>query len=260
MIKYGIIYKITNNINNKVYIGQTTKKNGFDDRYGSGVEKNSHNIHLKRSISKYGIDNFKIDKELDCAYSLEELNEKEIEYIKYYHSNDPKYGYNIRSGGDNTGKIKGKYKADILIRQGLSVFCKNTCEIFLSVKDASEKYNIGRISIKHQCEGNKHRKEKFYNKELNEYMEFEYYDVENKELKKGHKKIPVICVTTGERFVSVAEASRYFGIDGNTLGSLLRRNKKKTTRNNVLEFMYLYDYIIEYYGEMFSLDNSIATI
>lgn len=30
---YGVIYKITNTINNKVYIGQTTQNKGFDRRY-----------------------------------------------------------------------------------------------------------------------------------------------------------------------------------------------------------------------------------
>lgn len=48
---YGYIYIITNTVNNKVYIGQTTI--GFDKRYKGSI-KNTHNEHLKRAIEKYG--------------------------------------------------------------------------------------------------------------------------------------------------------------------------------------------------------------
>lgn len=249
--KYGVIYKITNTINNKVYIGQTTRS--FNIRYHNNIKKYT-NIYLKRSIDKYGIDNFLIEEEFDIAYSKEELNEKEKKYIKLYNSNDNNFGYNLKSGGDNIGKIKGKYKTDILLRQGVPIFCKTTCEIFLSIKDASDKYDIGSFSIRNQCKGNSYRKETFYNKELNEYMEFQYYDI-NIYLKKGAKKIPVICVTTGQKFYSIAEAGRFFNINQNTLNSALRRDKK--IKSSGLEFMYLYDYTCKNYGKMASLKNSI---
>ena len=73
---YGIIYKIENIINHKVYIGQTSQKRGFKDRYcrkGQGIERvynsylyeqkhnRSYNIHLFRAIEKYGFDAFVID-------------------------------------------------------------------------------------------------------------------------------------------------------------------------------------------------------
>ena len=247
--KYGVIYKITNTINNKVYIGQTTRS--FNIRYHNNIKKYT-NVYLKRSIDKYGIDNFLIEEEFDTAYSKEELNEKEKKYIELFNSNDYNYGYNLKSGGDNIGKIKGKYKADILLRQGVPIFCENTCEIFLSIKDASDKYNIGTHSIANQCKGKSYKKEMFYNKYLNEYMEFQYYDV-GIHLRKGAKKIPVICVTTGQKFYSIAEASRFFNINQNTLNSALRRDKR--IKSSELEFMYLYDYTCENYGKMASLNR-----
>ena len=64
-----VIYKITNLINNKVYIGKTISDRL--DYFGSG-------IIIKNSIKKYGIENFK--KEIiDETLSVKELNEKEIE-------------------------------------------------------------------------------------------------------------------------------------------------------------------------------------
>ena len=92
MNRYGIIYKITNKLNNKVYIGQTTRKLGFDRRYSYNLYRNTKNAHLKSSIDKYGIDNFEINKMFDVAYSKEELDEKEKYWIKYY---KPEYNQTI---------------------------------------------------------------------------------------------------------------------------------------------------------------------
>ena len=89
-MKQRVIYKITNNINEKIYIGKdsSNKKN----YYGSGEA-------IKNSIKKYGKDNF--SKEIiDYAVSLEELNNKEIYWIKFYNSMNPKIGYNRSSGGE----------------------------------------------------------------------------------------------------------------------------------------------------------------
>jgi len=111
---YGIIYRITNKINNKVYIGQTVYD--FDKRYCNNLVRCTHNNHLKSSIIKYGIDNFKIDKEIDKAFSKEELNDKEIYWIKFYNCMKPN-GYNLCEGGGNTKgyhhteETKAKFRA-----------------------------------------------------------------------------------------------------------------------------------------------------
>lgn len=96
---YGVIYKITNKINGKVYIGKTENKLGFNGRYGNDLYKYTHNEHIRNSIKKYGIENFEIIPEFDTAFSREELYKKEEEYILFYKSYIPKYGFNKTMGG-----------------------------------------------------------------------------------------------------------------------------------------------------------------
>lgn len=101
-----VIYQVTNLINNKKYIGQTT--NSFNQRYkggkGIGAERiltsKRGNIPLTRSIEKYGHDNFKVEIVERCA-SINELNEREAYYIELYDLTTKEKGYNLKGGGEN---------------------------------------------------------------------------------------------------------------------------------------------------------------
>lgn len=110
MKKYGIIYKITNKINGKAYIGQTIRKNPMI-RINSHFQKfqpRGHNKYLFRSICKYGKSNFKIEL-LYTAFDKEELNDSEILLIKFHNTISPK-GYNLKEGGNQGGKCKESTK------------------------------------------------------------------------------------------------------------------------------------------------------
>lgn len=96
---YGIIYKIENKINNKVYIGQTTLT--FKERYRGGKWwLQSHNKHLKSSAEKYGYKKFEVSI-IDYSFSKDEIDIKESIYIDLYKSNNRFYGYNNKTGGAN---------------------------------------------------------------------------------------------------------------------------------------------------------------
>jgi group I intron endonuclease len=125
---YGVIYKITNLVNGKVYIGQTTKEKGFDERYsakGNYIEKvykyhkwkkeakYPYNKHLLNSIEKYGFDFFKVNKILDIAFSKEELNIKEKCWISIYDSF--KNGYNETTGGGDANTFLNKTEEEMNI-------------------------------------------------------------------------------------------------------------------------------------------------
>ena len=94
-----IIYKITNRVNNKVYIGLTTET--LQKRWSGHLQVyKTCERHLYQSMRKYGIDNFTIE-EIDKADSFDELGELERKYIKEYNSQNPEKGYNITAGGES---------------------------------------------------------------------------------------------------------------------------------------------------------------
>lgn len=100
----GFIYKITNKINNKIYIGQTTVKRPTD-RYSKHryvarhIEKEKSVSALHRAMNKDGVDNFSFEIIEEVENSL--LNQEEMKYIQLYNSLVPN-GYNLTLGGDGT--------------------------------------------------------------------------------------------------------------------------------------------------------------
>jgi len=104
-----IIYKITNKINNKIYIGQTVKS--LKLRWKQHCNGNRHSLALSNAIKKYGIDGFNIEI-VDFAENLEELNKKEEEYINKFNSLAPN-GYNLMTGG-----IRPKFSEESKKRMG----------------------------------------------------------------------------------------------------------------------------------------------
>lgn len=91
-----IIYTFKNKVNGKVYVGQTCRT--FKERMGEHLRHKD--TTLGKALAKYGIDNFEY-KIIDEAETIEELNEKEIFWIKKLNSMAPN-GYNLCEGGDNT--------------------------------------------------------------------------------------------------------------------------------------------------------------
>ena len=95
-----LIYKITNRINGKVYIGQTTRP--LTVRWKQHCNPaNTNCIALHRAIQKYGKENFTVEQ-IDVACDIDELNEKEIYWIKFYDSVNSEKGYNLKVGGEHT--------------------------------------------------------------------------------------------------------------------------------------------------------------
>lgn len=96
------IYKITNQINNKIYIGQSRDIARRWNRHRNGPfnpNNNQYECPLYRAIRKYGIENFTFEVIEEC--DIEFLNEREKYWIAYYNSFDTMNGYNLTAGGEN---------------------------------------------------------------------------------------------------------------------------------------------------------------
>jgi hypothetical protein len=105
-MKYGFIYIITNNLNNKKYIGMRKYSKGWETYMGSSKP-------LLNDINLYGIENFKREIIEECN-SKEELQEREIFFLNknkvlendlFYNQSIPHKDFRIKG---NTNNTKGK--------------------------------------------------------------------------------------------------------------------------------------------------------
>lgn len=94
-----IIYRILNRINGKSYVGQSTASR-FSLRYSGGRWwEITHNILLKRSVKKYGLQAFEVQILEANVESKERLDELERHYALQFDTYAPK-GYNLRGCGE----------------------------------------------------------------------------------------------------------------------------------------------------------------
>ena len=265
---YGVIYKITNKVNNKVYIGQTMY--GFNARYckkGTGIERvykhhkslkdNGYlfNEHLLNSIEKYGFKNFEITEVYDVAFSRYELDLKEVVYISLYNSANGDFGYNRDLGGSD-------YKGKGTRYNCVKVICLNTLKEYNSILEAHEDTGCKKGTISNCCRGECNRAlDKngdqltfaYYDDYINmtkedvEYLIYKTTDEYRREvLSKAHEgKMPyrgrrIKCLNTGEIFDSIIDAIAKYNCSG-LYGCLKNRTKsagRHPVTNEKLRWVY----------------------
>ena len=116
------IYKITNNINNKSYIGQSVNINDRLSWHKELLQHNNHpNIHLQNSVNKYGFENFRFEIIEEC--DKDDLSIRERYWISHYNSMNE--GYNMISGGENipgwqqTDEVRNKISKALKLNNGM---------------------------------------------------------------------------------------------------------------------------------------------
>lgn len=104
----GKIYKITNTVNNKIYIGQTTSS--IEQRFGQHkyLSRQNHGTQLHKAMKEFGIENFIIELLEENIDSIAELNAKEIYYIVKLNAKNDYNG--TWGGGSYTRSPKRKNK------------------------------------------------------------------------------------------------------------------------------------------------------
>ena len=129
------IYKIENNVNHMIYIGQSINiENRFIQHKNN---KNNYDIHV--ALREYGIENFSFDIIELC--NKKELNEREIYWISYYNCQKPN-GYNCTPGGTGWNPAVEASK----IRVAQYDLDGNFIKEFESISDAERQTLAGHIS------------------------------------------------------------------------------------------------------------------
>lgn len=162
-----IIYKVTNLVNNKIYIGQTSQSlKRRQSRHLSSAFSNDSNYAFHKAIRKYGKENF--DWEIiDNSETQEELNEKEIYWIKFYNSFS-EHGYNMTLGGNGSSGYKMSEESiqktlDTKLRNGSTnsgskhpnsklteedvIEIKNLIKSGFSITDIAKQFNVTKHAI-----------------------------------------------------------------------------------------------------------------
>ena len=205
--KSCVIYKITNLIDGKVYVGQTRQK--LKKRISHHKKHNPH--YLGHAIKKHGWENFKVEILEECE-TPEKLNERETFWIKKLNCQSPN-GYNLTNGGDglsghpHTEKTRAKMSNNHPGK--CSVRCSNNGMIFNSMHEAANYFGIVGASVSAVCNGRCLT--------ING-LSFEYCDEEKraaaeiKRQKLSPMKKPVRCIETGIVYESSVAASKATGV------------------------------------------------
>ena len=133
----GFIYKITNKVNGKSYIGQTIQnvKERFYQHCAIKCSQAVLNMAIHRAINKYGKSNFTIEviEEVEST----NLNDRERYWIKYYNSYNN--GYNSTKGGQNKIKMFKNLDAESIIKEYKSG---------KSLREVGKLFNVDKQTIK----------------------------------------------------------------------------------------------------------------
>lgn len=189
------IYKITNTVNDRLYIGQTkcTIKRRWD--YHVNDKKSACKV-LSAAIKKYGPDSFTVEviEEIEAETKqemAEKLNSLEKAYIKSYNTQVPN-GYNIHEGGSNAWTAPEHRK-----KGPPRKWTDETREKFIKTKTGM----------------------KYKEKSPEDYAE----NAERNS--KTHLK-PIKCNETGQIWNSVKECAEFFGIKPKQISRVLKGQRK----------------------------------
>ena len=231
-----LIYKHTNLVNGKIYIGQTkqTANNRWANGLGYNPYNNLQNCVFWNAIQKYGWDNFKHEIIEDNIQTKEEADKREKYWIKHFNSYigfNNSNGYNMTLGG-SSGEHLGYplYQID----KSTHVVLKE----FSSAAEASRSFGTGNNSsrIRRCCEGLLHSAKGYYWCYKKDYNE--------KWTPKDNQLVsPVFQINDDfevvRRYESITECVKLTGFSGGSIVSCCKRKQRKA--NN-----YYWCYVCDY--------------
>lgn len=214
------IYKTTNLLNGKIYVGQTSK-NLDTDYLGSGKV-------LIKAVKKYGKSAFKREIIEECV-SKEQMNEREKYWIQYFDSINRNKGYNVSIGGEG-GNLGDKVNKKISKSMKGKISVKDINGNVFSISANDDRFASGELVgvQKGMVPYNKgvpmseSQKQKMRVPKSKEHIE----NMSKSKIGKGVK--PIICLNNGVKYNSIKEAAEKLGLTVPNVVAVLKGRAKKT--------------------------------
>lgn len=210
-----IVYKHTNKVNKKVYIGIT--KNTLKKRWQGGY---GNNPHFSNAIRQYGKENF-VSEIIEEGLTKSQAEEKERYYISLYDSTNPDKGYNIEKGGNHHGKHADVTKNKISKALKGKKFTKEHIEHLKKPKSVAYSEERRR-AVAEFMKGNQNTKGRRHTAQEKRLIS------QNNKGKHGKK---VYC-SNGMVFNNVLEAANFFNVPRHTIMNMCNGVTKKSNKIN----------------------------
>ncbi len=209
-----IVYKITNNKNEKVYVGSTNYSlENRMIRHKSVDKKGTKKSKLYLAFKEIGFENFKAETIENCS-TKEEMAAKEIYWIGKFNSIENGYNTNLITA-------RNSFKKDIFsmeIETG----------IIRKYSTSEEKQNLNKSKISDAANGNRFsHDEKFWSFENNDKIWSEKKEAFENRTKGKWNAIKIKNLTTGEIFESLVAASKKYKIRGSNDLKIACKEKKE---------------------------------
>jgi group I intron endonuclease len=220
-----IIYKITNLLNGKSYVGQTVRK--LSERLKE--HRKSKTTAIGRALRKYGNANFKIEVLAECK-SIDELNDKEIYFIDKLKTLKPN-GYNLTVGGLNclaSEETKRKL-SDLKKGSKHPLFGTHRSQ---ETKDAIAKGRVGLVvsdetRAKISAANSGKAKSKEHSKKISKSLKGKSKSEDHRSNIAKALGVKVKCNETGKVFDSIKDAAAWLNVNANAIKWPLSKEGRK---------------------------------
>ena len=229
-----IIYKITNTINGKIYVGQTTQE--LSKRLQGHLSKHSRCSAIKSALNKYGVENFTIEQ-IDQADTLGELNKKEGDWIEKLNTISPN-GYNLKTGGEQprlcqesidkanaTKKLNG-------VRPWNEGLDKTDPRIAKYIRYGKDTHAYGKVGYRRGKKASEETRRKISEAQRGRVLS-EKTKAKMSESRKNSQHLTlvekkIVCVETQVIYKSISEAARALNVSVSNLCNVLKGKRKST--------------------------------
>lgn len=223
-----LVYKHTNRINDKVYIGITCQDAERRWQKGYGYR----GTYFWNAVNKYGWDTFTHEILLD-GLTKDEACEAEKRLIQEYRSNCRECGYNISAGGQAGDNLKPRHGKDNPKSVAVKRIDPNTGQtvVYDSVAQATKELGINHRGISKACRG----QARTYKGYVWEYAEIEFEKPKKYAIGKhphdSFKKKVTLEDIDGRvyHYESIKEAGEKTGIRPNTISRYLAGVRRDST-------------------------------